>query len=95
MTSEVTQTLVQATQTLTIQEKLKSTPDLIIGKTPFKLDPCELSDEYKKRAIDELRETPQNVELGLRVLREKLKGTSILSSSFHAFSFSCLFNFCI
>lgn len=40
----------------------------------MKLETDELSEEYKEKARKELRETPENVEKGLKELRELLAG---------------------
>lgn len=67
-------TLIKPSRQLTLAEKLKSAPKLMIGKSEFTFDPNPLNDEWQARAAKELRETPENVEEALKVLRELLKG---------------------
>ncbi|CAB0043013.1 unnamed protein product [Trichogramma brassicae] len=59
---------------MVLREKLNSVSQPMIGSLPFSLDFNELSDQWKAYAAEELRETPENVEEGLKILREKLAG---------------------
>lgn len=62
-----------------LEDKMETAPKFMIGNTEFKFEPSALDEEFQARAAKELRETPQNVEDGLRILRELLKGLSVLS----------------
>jgi hypothetical protein len=49
-------------------------PFLEFGNYCIRLETDELSQEYKEKAVVELRETPENIENGLNELRNLLKG---------------------
>lgn len=49
-------------------------PFIQLGSHQFRLDLEELNDEDKKRAEEEIRETPDNVQYGLSHFRELLLG---------------------
>ncbi|XP_058795506.1 alpha-tocopherol transfer protein-like [Phymastichus coffea] len=66
--------LITATEQLSLKDKLKHAPKFYIGKIEFKFDPDELSSEMQARAAKELRETPENIEEALKILREHIKG---------------------
>jgi hypothetical protein len=72
--SEDQDTLTESIQQLTFQEKMKSLPKLMIGHTEFDFNPNEPNQELQEKARLELRETPEIVEEGFKVLRELLKG---------------------
>ncbi|KAL3280638.1 hypothetical protein HHI36_003874 [Cryptolaemus montrouzieri] len=49
------------------------TPFLRLGDYTLRLDLEELDEEYKNRAIKDLRETPENVEEALKTMRQMIK----------------------
>lgn len=63
-----------AINSFTLKEKVDKSPKLMVGKYEFDFDPLEPEDEFKTMAVQELRETPENIEEGLKTLRELLKG---------------------
>ncbi|XP_011505203.1 PREDICTED: alpha-tocopherol transfer protein-like [Ceratosolen solmsi marchali] len=70
-------TLVQSVS-LKLQEKMKSLPKLMIGNIELDFNPNEPNEELREKARIELRETPENVEEGLKVLQKLLKDQSEL-----------------
>lgn len=60
-----------------IQYNEDGTPFVMWGEIKIQLEKMPISDEIcKRKAETELRETPENVEKGLRELRTLLKGES-------------------
>lgn len=49
-------------------------PFIRLGSEQFRLDLEELNVADKERAQNEIRETPENVESGLKQFRELIKG---------------------
>lgn len=49
-------------------------PFVQLGDYKLRLDLEDLNEEYKERALKELRETPENVEGALVALRGLIKG---------------------
>ena len=56
------------------RETMKVAPKYLIGDMPWSFEPDDLDEEFIEKAKTELRETPEVVEEGLRVLRELLYG---------------------
>ena len=66
--------LIQANQHLTLRDKLKLAPCLMIGTTELKFELEDLDEHFQAKAAKEIRETPEVVEQALQKLRELLKG---------------------
>ncbi|XP_014219785.1 alpha-tocopherol transfer protein-like [Copidosoma floridanum] len=73
MSTMAQEVLTQATKELTLNDKVKRLPKLMIGTIEFKFEVEPLDKDFLDRAAKELRETPENVEPALQMLRELIE----------------------
>lgn len=59
---------------LCIETGEDNVPFIQLGTYQLRLDLEELNEEEKERAAEEIRETPENIEYGLKKLRQLVEG---------------------
>lgn len=72
--NEIYQILKNGTMHERLQEKFKSAPKVMIGQHQLMFEIGDIDEHFRKKAEEELRETPEVVAQGLKELKELIAG---------------------